>query len=390
MLGGNSISRPHAQIVRRGAAYEIRDLSSLNGVYCDGVPVSAAPMREGCVLRLGDWVGLVVRADSAEALQLCKLSTGLFGSEALGKVVATAKRAARSPMPVLLLGETGTGKELLAQAIHEESQRSGEFIAVNCAALTESLVEAELFGHAVGAFTGADRVHKGFLRRADGGTLFLDEVGELPLPVQAKLLRAVEDNLVMPVGSDQQVRVDLRVVCATHRPLSEMIEEGSFRQDLYARLEGVVIELPALRERRADIVPLFQHFIAAAPARPKLNARFVERLLLLPFVRNVRELKQMAARLLLLHGEEAEWGSHHLPDLPVPEGAASAVESPAALRSDREGLLRCIEANGGNLARAARALGVSRQTLHSWLREHGVDLAALRARIAAAQPKLAK
>jgi transcriptional regulator with GAF, ATPase, and Fis domain len=396
VLGGSSISRRHALIQRRGAAFAIRDLQSLNGVHCDGVRVDLALLRRGNVVRLGDWVGVVAPAATEEAAAFRELAPGLLGSETLQKVVATAERAASSRLSILILGETGTGKELLARAIHRFSQRSGPFVAVNCAALPESLVEAELFGHEIGAFTGAVRPREGLLRRAHGGTLFLDEVGELPLAAQAKLLRVLQENVLTPVGGNRELSVDLRVVCATHCALKNMIDTGRFRSDLYARIEGLVLELPPLRDRREDIVPLLEHFVAlhlrAGAARPQLSARFVERLNSLPFVRNVRELSKLAERMAVLHGEAAEWGGHALAEAssstlgesepvrasePSSASASNRTIGPSA-RPDREALLRALEHARGNVAHAARTLGRSKQTLYTWIREYRIDLKAIR------------
>ncbi len=211
-------------------------------------------------------------------------------SQAIEQLLSQIQRAAQSLLPVLIRGESGTGKELVARQLHDRSPRaSGPFVAVNTAAIAESLVESELFGHSRGAFTGADRAREGVFRQADGGTLFLDEIGDMPASVQTRLLRVLQEGLVQPVGSEEVIRVDVRVVSATHQDLEEAITEKTFRQDLYFRLRGIELYIPPLRQRREDILPLAVSFLGTEHA---LTPTATSALVAHQWPGNVRELKQ--------------------------------------------------------------------------------------------------
>lgn len=216
----------------------------------------------------------------------------------------------------MILGETGTGKEGVAHAMHEWSARKGPFVAVNCAALVPTLAEAELFGYRRGAFTGAERASSGFFRAAQGGTLLLDEVTDLPESVQAKLLRALEQREISPLGESVPVRIDVRVLAGTQIPLAKMVEERRFRGDLCARLDGLTIRLPPLRERKQEIPYLFTHFLRlhSGGRPPDVEPRLVEQLCLYDWPFNVRELDLLARRLLVLHGHEELLRRSHLPE----------------------------------------------------------------------------
>jgi DNA-binding NtrC family response regulator len=383
-----STSRHHARIERRGRAHAICDRGSRNGVFVNGVQVETAPLLPGNVLRVGDLVGVVYECDPGAPEPARELLPGLIGSSTLAWPLALLRGAARSQLSVLILGETGTGKELVARALHAQSGRVGPFVALNCAALSEALLDAELFGHERGAFTGAERARSGFIRAAAGGTLFMDEVGELSLAAQAKLLRVLEERAVTPVGSSSSMPVDFRLIAATHRELPELVISGAFRSDVYARLEGAVVRIPALRARREDIPELFRCSARAALGRacPRLSARFVERLCVYDWPRNVRELKQTAERLAALHPNEPDWRCHHIAGLlpgerssGPPPLAQSAPPSPARVgRASRQGIETALTQAAGNVAAAARTLGVSKQTLYRWLTETGVSLEAFR------------
>lgn len=227
-----------------------------------------------------------------------------------------ARKAAFSTLPTVILGETGTGKEGVAHAMHEWSARKGPFVAVNCAALVPTLAEAELFGYRRGAFTGAERASSGFFRAAQGGTLLLDEVTDLPESVQAKLLRALEQREISPLGESVPVRIDVRVLAGTQIPLAKMVEERRFRGDLCARLDGLTIRLPPLRERKQEIPYLFTHFLRlhSGGRPPDVEPRLVEQLCLYDWPFNVRELDLLARRLLVLHGHEELLRRSHLPE----------------------------------------------------------------------------
>ncbi|MFO0628542.1 MAG: sigma-54 dependent transcriptional regulator [Polyangiales bacterium] len=307
------------------------------------------------------------------------LGRALVGeSAAFRRLLDDARRVARREIPVLLRGETGTGKELVAALLHAESpRRDAPFVRFNCAAIPAELAEAELFGHARGAFTGATGERRGFFRQAHGGSLLLDEVGELPISLQPKLLRALQEGEVQPVGAARVERVDVRVIAATHQDLRAAVAAGTFREDLFYRLAVVELTVPPLRARRDDIPALAEHFRRRYAARFDLpDARFTPALLAALGARdwpgNVRELENAVARMLAL-SEGGPLGPEALDT--VGEGAAR--EEPAGLRDEvarfeRALLRKALAACGGNQSEAARRLGVSRMTLLDKLKRHGL------------------
>ncbi len=286
-------------------------------------------------------------------------------SQAMRRVLDTAAVVAPSNAPVLILGESGTGKEVVARMIHEWSPRAaGPLVAANCAGLPESLIESELFGHTKGAFTGAIQARQGFFRAAHGGTLFLDEIGELPLHLQPKLLRALESGQITPVGSDTPLAVDTRLVAATNRNLSQAVEEGRFRDDLYYRINVIELIVPPLSERQDDLLPLARRFaveFAGAPVR--LSPQAVQCLLAYRWPGNVRELRNAIQRSCLLCR-----GDVILPEHLPPKVAALASEGVAASAGrlsqvERAAILATLEECGGNRTQAAKKLGISRRSL---------------------------
>jgi two-component system, NtrC family, response regulator HydG len=316
---------------------------------------------------------------------------GIIGtSPSLREALRIVERAAPADVTVLITGESGTGKEVFARALHDGSRRAGgPFIALNCAALPAELVESELFGHVRGAFTGADRDRHGMFAAADRGTLFLDEAGELAAPAQAKLLRVLEERVVTPVGSTQQIAVDVRVVAATNRPLHALVHDGAFREDLFYRLSVVQLQLPPLRERREDIAALATHFIAhfaerhGRPALP-LDETARRALLAWDWPGNVRELRNAVERAVVM----ADGDHIQLYDLPAAIASSSAPLRPVdavlaelpyadararALEAfDRSFLAASLERHAGNVSATARALGVHRQSLQKMLRRLGI------------------
>jgi two-component system response regulator AtoC len=309
---------------------------------------------------------------------------------------------AASTLPVLVLGETGVGKEILAGAVHARSPRAAmPFLRINCAALPESLLESELFGYEAGAFTGAAKAKQGLIEAADGGTFFFDEIGEMPLSTQAKLLRVLESGELLRLGGLKPRPVDVRFVAATHRDLPQRIREGAFRRDLYFRISGVTVRVPPLRQRRCEIASLARTFAeraAAAMGRQgvQLSSEALEVLERHPWPGNVRELKHVVERAVALCDAEAVTEHHVRLDPPTPAPsrdarAAAPVASPerdserGAEARAREGLLRvdadaeraeildALRQTGGNQTRAAVMLGISRRTLLRRLDEHGVS-----------------
>lgn len=384
VLNGEDVSRRHATI-QRGPIALLNDLKSRNGTFVNGRRVTSAPLANHDVVRIGGWIGVV-----AEAIgPLGSLTPGLYGGAVLRRALAAAERAATSDLPVVLEGETGTGKEAVARAIHGWSGRTGPFVAVNCAALPEALAEGELFGYRRGAFTGADRANLGYFRAAQGGTLLLDEICDLPLTLQAKLLRVIEQREVHPLGEPSPVRLDVRLLAAAQESLEEAVKQGRFRADLFARLDGVTVRLPPLRERRAEIPYLFSRLVLdhAGGRPPAIDARLVERLCLYDWPFNVRELTLLVKKLLVLHGAEPALRVTHLPERmqPAPEGAparaapSAAPDPKAGAEVDAAALLAALRASGGNVARAAAALGISRQRAYRLMQgQPEVDLDALR------------
>ena len=294
----------------------------------------------------------------------------------LKAVFQTIRNVAETEVAVLVRGESGSGKELVARAVHEESpRRGGAFVAVNCAALSPSLLESELFGHIRGAFTGAVRDRDGLFRQAHGGTLFLDEVAELPLDVQAKLLRVLEEQVVTPVGSGKTVRVDVRLISATHRSLRAEVEAGRFRQDLMFRLRVVPLFLPALRERRSDVELLLWRFLDAqsrtGPRQVTSIAPEAMRALLdHDWPGNVRELRNVVHYAAAV-GRGPELLLEELP--PEFRGVGPKVTVPGSQPVDEAAQVkRALETTGGNVGEAAKLLGVSRATF--WRRRKSLGL----------------
>jgi len=304
-------------------------------------------------------------------------------SDAMVAVLEMIERAAEYKATVLLLGESGTGKEVLARAIQAQSTRREEaFVAVNCGAIPENLLESELFGHAKGAFTGADRARRGLFTEADGGTIFLDEIGELPAPLQVKLLRVLQEEEIRPVGESKPRKVDIRVLAATSRDLESDVREGRFREDLFYRLDVIRVEVPPLRERVEDIPLLVDHFIAhfarhlGKPPQTITNEA-LKRLVAHAWPGNIRELKNVIERALIL----STGGRITLAELPPSLGEASAA-SPVApgdlslkkarARFERDWIRTALERAGGNRTHAARLLEISHRSLLYKIKEYGL------------------
>jgi len=315
----------------------------------------------------------------------------IFTGEAMRKVMAQAERVAASETRVCILGETGTGKELVARTLHDHSpRRNGPFVTLNCAAVPAELVESELFGHEKGAFTGAAARHTGKFEQAERGTLFLDEIGDMPLAMQAKLLRVLEQNEIERVGGERPVAVDVRVIVATHRRLESLVQEGKFRQDLYHRIYVYPLALPALRERREDIPALVEHFarqiIEQNGWKPvSVSADAIELLQAYAWPGNVRELRNVVERLLLLSTDnqvDAGVVRAALPDLASAASPSSCSASgPLAERVEsfeRNTILTELKAQQYHITRTAEALGLERSHFYKKCQQLGIDLQSLR------------
>jgi two-component system NtrC family response regulator len=291
------------------------------------------------------------------------------------KVGKTIERVASADVSVMLLGASGTGKELLARAVHEKSARKGEFIAINCAAIPENLLEAELFGYERGAFTGAVKSNVGKIELAQGGTLFLDEVGDIPLPLQVKLLRFLQERVIERIGGRQPIPVDTRIVCATHQDLEAMISDGRFREDLYYRLAEIVVKIPSLAERSGDAVLLARHFVnrfsrELNPGVQSLSPDALAAVDVYPWPGNVRELENRIKRAVIM----ADGKSVTAADLDL--GATGEDQSqPINLRAarevaDRKAIRQALSRSDNNISGAAKLLGVSRPTLYDLLKQY--------------------
>jgi DNA-binding NtrC family response regulator len=314
--------------------------------------------------------------------------TSLIGqSPAIRRVLSLIQTVGQSDVPTLVTGESGTGKELVARMLHERSPRRGKpFVVVNCGALTETLIEAELFGHERGAFTGAVRKRDGRFKAADGGTVFLDEIAELPLSAQAKLLRVLQEGTFEPIGTNTTARVDVRIISATHRDLKKRTVTGAFREDLFYRINVIEIELPPLRGRPGDLPLLFHHFLQRfAPVGrplPTISPSAWAALCQYQFPGNVREFSHAVEHACILSGGGTIELHHLPPGIGRPAGEEQEADQPASppLRPlsmavkefEREYLLRAVRVAGGKRGRAAELLGISRKSLWEKLRQHGI------------------
>jgi transcriptional regulator of acetoin/glycerol metabolism len=379
------MSTSHARLQRVLGAWVLADTGSKNGTFCEGRRIERAQIADGALLELGHTFFLfreAVAASPGDVLEPAAADGPPRGFATLvpafAAELARIERIARSTVPVLLSGETGTGKEVIARAIHALSERPGPFQAVNCAAIAPNLVESELFGHKKGAFSGAVEDHPGAVRSANHGTLLLDEIGDLPLLAQAALLRVLQENEVLPVGSSRTVPVDLRVVAATNRDLDQLAAAQRFRPDLLARLSGYRCTLPRLRDRREDFALLSAAVLERAGA-PGLtfSVEAARALLAHPWPLNVRELEKcLTAAAVLAEGGHVEL--EHLPEAvrapPKASQAPRAEESPEGPDAERrEEILKLMQEHGGNVTAVARAMGKARTQVQRWLRRFRID-----------------
>ncbi len=321
----------------------------------------------------------------------------LSRSRAMWDLFDTATRVAASDATVLILGETGTGKELLARAIHRRSARLGRFVALNCGAINENLIDAELFGYEKGAFTGALRDKDGLFRHANEGTLMLDEVGNIPLTAQYRLLRVLQEGAVRPVGGNREEPVDVRVIAATSNALEDDVQRGRFREDLFYRLDVLRLEIPPLRERKNDIIFLFGQFAKKVGehyniTRPEVSDGFLDALTEYEWPGNVRQLENFTERLVLTHHDQRVTsddfdelipfrGKRELrpraasPDQVAIDTSKSLAENlePMLRQTERRYIAACLRATGGRIGKSAELAGISRRTLLRKLKQHGIE-----------------
>lgn len=392
VLADTHASRQHVNLQPRSDGVHIRDLGSRNGTFINGVRIVEGVLRPGARLTVGQTdFQLGLPSDPSEPDEL------IGHSHAMQHVRQQVLRFAGSGLPVLILGESGTGKELVARALHRHSARPGPLIAVNCGALPRELIESELFGHERGAFTGAQKRHLGCFGDAQGGTLFLDEIGELPLELQPRLLRVLENRTIRPVGATREHEVDVRIVAATHRNLEQAVHEGRFRADLYYRLCGLEIEVPPLRARSQDIPLLLRHFAKQAERQghPSVTLPHDIDLGLLqrdPWPGNVRELRAALLRAVHLQGPQLSaldlLPTSRRPTRPggAPPAEAQPTDSPHPIAAvpfvppaslvfadvERQALLHALSQAGGNGRVAAELLHMPKSTLYDKLRRLGI------------------
>jgi DNA-binding NtrC family response regulator len=382
-----AMSLRHAEVRVEGAQVVMHDLGSAAGVRVNGAALREAhALTEGDVLRLGDTILMYTSRERAPAgPERFPLEPELTGSTpSIEAVRRSVEAVAPHPRSVIVSGETGTGKEIVARLIHQRSGRTGPLVAVNCGGFSEGLLASELFGHVRGAFTGAIAEQQGLFRAAQGGTLFLDEAGDIPLPLQASLLRVLETWQVRPVGSSRDVPVDVRVVAASNRELVTLVRQGQFRADLYARLAQWIIRLPPLRDRREDIPALSRALLAQLDASGRaLTPDLEEALLVHPWPLNVRGLSNVLsiAAIATPAGQPLELGPEVQAALEDnrTERTALPLDVPP-INLDRACLEQLLGQFGGRVAEIARHVGVSRPRLYRLLWSAGLDPAQFRHR----------
>ncbi|MFO0695308.1 MAG: sigma-54 dependent transcriptional regulator [Polyangiales bacterium] len=344
-------------------------------------PIASPKALRDLVQRALERRDAIVGARTSETSVSTTASSLTFGAPAMKPVVEALDRVARTNATVLLVGESGTGKEVAARHLHERGARAkGPFVAINCAVLSESLLESELFGHEKGAFTGAHTMRKGRLELADGGTFFLDEIGELAPKLQAKLLRVLEERAFERLGGTRTIDVDVRLVAATHRDLRAMVKEGSFREDLYHRLAVFPVRLPPLRERREDVLPLAEALLARLATeagrkdRPTLDASARKALSEAAFPGNVRELRNALERALILADGPTISAEDLLLEQASTEPRPSEPPRPvtALVELEREAIVEALRSVGGNRREAAAKLGIGLRTLYEKLKRYQI------------------
>jgi DNA-binding NtrC family response regulator len=398
VLAVSAVSRRHAELSLQNGEYVVRDLGSRNGILVNGHPVEESVLEPLDELRIGDAVLKLVEegVDDYAAFRIdgtlvgaarrrAPASSALVGGLQMDRILAELHRVAAAPLNVLLLGASGTGKEVVASELHRLSARRGPFAAVNCAAIPGNLLESELFGYKRGAFSGAERDKPGLIRAADGGTLLLDEIGDMPHEAQAKLLRVLQAREVLPLGATTPEPVDVRIVGATHRDLGKLQTEGKFREDLYARLNEYKLSLPALFERKEDVFGLLTSFLARL-GRSDLKPSFPYMTALLhhdwPY--NVRELEACIKRSVAL-ADGPVLLPEHLPEAvteamegygqPAPAPGAASRLPPAGTGAPSEQELRdLLTAHAGNVAAVGRVLGKARMQIHRYMKRYSIEI----------------
>jgi len=413
-----SVSRLHAKVFRVGRQYFLADLRSRNGTHADGRRITQLSLEDGRMFQVGpfrihfhlpasgypageeptappgtasftfgstDAVPVRVAKRTEASGVVVEAPFGLIGGSAHArKLVATIRRIAASDVPVLIEGETGSGKELVARGIHDASvRRERPFIVVNCGAISPDLIESELFGHEKGAFTGATAQRKGAFELANNGTIFLDEIGELPIALQPKLLRSLEQKEVKRVGGNDLFLADVRILAATNRNLREEIPRKTFREDLYFRIGAITVTIPPLRDRREDVVPIARHFLSQAgiPASgtiPTLSPAALDALVSHDWPGNVREVRNAIQRAVVM-AESGELIGHDFSFLRQAATQEAETDKPSGLsrweQAERTNILGELARQMGNKTKAARELGIAKSTLFEKLKKYGIRTA---------------
>ncbi|MGF1466547.1 MAG: sigma 54-interacting transcriptional regulator [Sandaracinaceae bacterium] len=401
----SAVSRYHGRVERRPDGCWIIDNGSTNGVLVNGLRVHVHRLEDHDIVRIGDSLyrfgtdGLsgygayrldgTIR-DSSRPVRHSIRDCPLVGGYQVDRLLERVEKVARTQLSVVITGESGTGKELLARTVHTVSGRTGPFQAINCAALPAQLIESELFGHKKGAFTGASQDKVGLVKAAHRGTLFLDEIGDMPQEAQAKLLRVLQERMVLPIGATVAEPVDVRVGCATHRDLDELVAAGRFRGDLFARLRDFMVRLPPLRERKEDLYALTRHFLAKA-GRPNATVAlpYLVGLAHYHWPYNVRELESAVKLSIALADPGQELDLPLLPETvrasvqdhgkrgaPRSDMTAEPTNSPSgrAASPSETALRELLSRHRGNIAAVGRALGKERMQIHRWLKRYGIDV----------------
>jgi transcriptional regulator with AAA-type ATPase domain len=386
------MSSYHGRLLRGPLSWVLDDPSSKNGSVVNGELTRRTMLADNALVELGHTFLLFCERPVEQhaiddlidgELPVASPSLATFVGP-LADGFAALSRLAKTPVSIVLLGETGTGKEVTARTLHALSERPGAFVAVNCGALPRELIEAELFGHRRGAFTGAIGERLGLVRAADGGTLFLDEIGELPAVSQAAFLRVLQEREVVPVGEDRPVKVDVRLCAATHRDLATLVARGEFREDLYARLSGFALELPPLSARRADLGILLRSLLATITggATARFAPAAMRALLAHPWPLNIRALHKTLLTAITLAGD-AVIEPAHLAELPrhprLQTESEVPLAAPVARRAGddealRERLIALLTLHRGNVVMVSRAIGARRTQIYRWARRLGIDL----------------
>jgi transcriptional regulator with GAF, ATPase, and Fis domain len=387
-LSDPTVSRRHAAFEPAGRRYKLTDFQSTNGTFVDGVAIGEAYVRGGEIVRCGSTAMRLEQGEAAPSPPLpsaMRFGRTLGASVTMRRLYPLCERLAKARVPVIIEGETGTGKEMLAESLHEMSGSSGPFVVFDCTTVSAALVEAELFGHERGAFTGAVASRAGVFEEANGGTLLIDEIGDLELPLQAKLLRAIDRGEVKRVGGQKSIKVQVRILSATRRDLDKAVAAGHFRDDLFHRLAVARIELPPLRERKGDVPLLARRFAQEMGAPNALSAEVLARFDEYHWPGNIRELRNAVARYIALGDDDVvrrsmrdsahPSGTASRPDVTSASSASSAAARdwltpllsmpfPIARRKTLEEFERryvegSIAAHGGNVSAAARASGLA-------------------------------